>query len=81
MTKIDDQQIKTKDRALREMLSDIATLWNGGKYSFKLISAAPTDSPSDPEIRVFDSGADVVRLYVYAPSSAKWFWTANLSSA
>lgn len=81
MTKLQDIQIKTKDRALRELLSEVVTFWNGGKYSFKVISATPTDTPSDAEIRVYDSGADVVRLYVYAPSSAKWFWTANMSSA
>jgi hypothetical protein len=81
VTKLDDMQIRTQDRALRELLSTIVTYWNGGKYSFKEISATPTDSPSDPEMRVSDSGADVVKLYVYAPSSAKWFWTANMSSA
>jgi len=79
MTKISDENIKTKDRALRELLSTIVTFWNSGKYSFKLISADPTDSPSDPEIRISDSGADVVRIYVYAPSSAAWFRTGDLT--
>jgi len=79
MTKIEDIVIKTKDRALREILSEIVTLWNSGKYSFRLISTDPTDSPSDPEMRVSDSGADVVRIYVYAPSSAAWFHTGNLT--
>jgi hypothetical protein len=83
MTKLEDIHIKTKDRALRELLSDIVSLWNGGKYSFKIISSEPTDTPDDGEIRIYDSGAGVVRLYVFAPGSGSggvgWWRTANLT--
>ena len=74
MTKIDDVVIKSNDRPLREWIADLVTLWNKGKIGFTLIAAEPSDVPSDVEIRVYDSGADVVRIYVYAPSSAAWFW-------
>lgn len=74
MSKLDDVVIKSKDKPLREWLSDLTALWNKGKMGFSLISGDPTDTPSDPEIRIYDSGADVVRIYVYAPSSAAWFY-------
>jgi len=76
MSKLDDVVIKTNDKPLREWLSDLVTFWNKGKLGFSLISGDPTDSPSDPEIRIYDSGADVVRIYVYAPSSQAWFYVA-----
>ena len=74
MAKLDDVVIKTNDKPLREWLSDFIALWNKGKIGFSLITSDPTDSPSDPEIRIYDSGSDVVRLYVYAPSSEAWFY-------
>jgi len=83
MTKIQDTQIRTKDRALRDLLGEIVTFWNGGKYSFKIISAEPSDTPSDGEIRIYDSGGGVVRLYIFAPGSAQagvgWWRTDNLT--
>ncbi len=70
-------------RALQEYLTELATLWNRGKYSFGEISAEPTDTPSDVEIRFFNSGAGAVRLYVFIPGSgqsgAGWWKTANLT--
>ena len=72
--KIDDVSIKTNDRPLREWISDLVSLWNKGKLGFTLVASEPSDAPSDPEIRIYDSGADVVRIYVYAPSSGAWFW-------
>lgn len=83
MTKLENVVLKTKDRALQEHVEELITFWNGGKYSFKNISAEPTDTPSDPEIRVYDSGAGVVRLYVFAPGSEQagvgWWRTGNLT--
>ena len=53
----------------------------------KKITAEPTDTPSDVEIRVFDSGSGAVRLYVFAPGSEAgtgslngWWQTANLTT-
>ena len=83
MTKLEDIVIKTKDRGLQEYLTELVALWNRGKYSFQKIGAEPTDTPSDVEIRVFDSGAGAVRIYVFVPGSAQagsgWWKTANLS--
>ena len=83
MTKLEDTQIKTKDRNLQEHVSEIVTLWNGGKFGFKEIAAAPTDTPVDVELRVFNSGAGAVRLYVFVPGSgqsgAGWWTSANFT--
>lgn len=79
MTKLNEVVTRTKDPALQEFLDDITIFWNGGHYSFKLISSEPTDSPTDPEIRVFDSGS-ALRLYVYGPSSAAWYKSADFTA-
>lgn len=72
-------RIQTKDRALKEHLSESIALWNLGKIGLTIIAAEPTDSPSDAEMRLFDNGS-VARLYVYGPASAKWYKTDNLTS-
>lgn len=70
MTKIDDPKIKTKDRALQEHISNIVTLWNRGKFSFSIsASSSPTDTPSDVEFRVWDSGAGAVKFLIFVPGS------------
>ena len=83
MALLEDPEIRTKDRALKEHVVEIVQLWNRGLYNFKLIVAEPTDTPTGPEIRVYDSGAGVVRLYVFAPGSAQsgvgWWKTGNLT--
>lgn len=67
MTKLDDPEIKTDDRNLKEVLSDIVTLWNAGKVSFGLASTVPADQPADVEIRLFNSGGGAYAIYVYFP--------------
>jgi len=80
MTKLDDTVIKTKDRALRQILSDIVTLWNAGKLDFDVVNAAPEDTPSGAELRVFDNGDPAAfRLYVFGPATQKWFRTTTAS--
>ena len=83
MTKLDDTVIKTKDRALSELLNDLITFWNKGKIGFTKITADPTDTPSDVELRILDSGAGAVRIYVFVPGSAQsgigWWKSANLT--
>ena len=83
MTKLEDAQIRTKDRALQEFLTELVSLWNLGKIGFTKISAEPSDTPSDLEIRVLDSGAGAVRLYVFVPGSEQsgvgWWKTGNLT--
>lgn len=71
MTKISDDEIKTRDPILRELLSNIITLWNRGKVSFGQTSIVPSDSPDDVEIRMFNSGA-TYRIYVYFPTASVW---------
>ena len=83
LTKLDDTVIKTRDRALRQILSDIVTLWNAGKMDFDVITAAPGDNPGGAEIRVFDNGTPgAFRMYFYGPSSKQWFrlTTASLET-
>ena len=71
LTKIEDPQIKTQDRALQEHVSEIVTLWNRGKYSFTATATSgPTDTPSDVEFRLFNSGAGTVKLQIFVPGSA-----------
>lgn len=79
MSKLEDIKIRTDDRALKELLSEIVAFWNLGKIGFTIISAEPTDNPEDAELRLFDNGS-VARLYVYGPVSAKWYKTDNLTS-
>jgi hypothetical protein len=71
LTKISDDPIRTPDPVLKETLSTIITLWNLGKVSFNLVTTVPTDTPDDPEIRVFLSGS-TRRLYVFIPGDV---WT------
>jgi hypothetical protein len=72
MTKLEDISIKTKDRALQEHVTELVALWNRGKIGFtKSSSSGPTDSPSDVEFRVYDSGAGTVRLLVFVPGSGQ----------
>jgi hypothetical protein len=83
MPKLEDTVIKTKDRALQEFITELVSFWNLGKYSFSKISAEPTDTPQDVEIRIFDSGAGAVRLYVFVPGSGQsgsgWWKTDNFT--
>ena len=74
MTKIADDDIKTPDPRLKELLSNIVTLWNAGKLSFRIVSTVPTDAPPDAEIRMFQSGA-TRRIYIYFPGDA-WRYAA-----
>ena len=74
MTKIPDDEIQTRDPRLREVISNLITLWNLGKIGFTQISATPTDTPDDVELRAFKSGA-TYRLYVYYPSDG-WHFVA-----
>ena len=71
MTKVSDDVIRTADPILKEVLSNIITLWNLGKISFNEVSTVPTDTPSDVEIRAFRSGA-TYRIYVFLPSLGAW---------
>lgn len=71
MTKISDEDVKTADPRLREVLSNIITLWNLGKVSFNEVNTVPSDSPEDVEIRAFQSGS-TYRLYVFFPSIGFW---------
>lgn len=64
--------IKTNDAQLKLFMSDLVTFWNGGLFSFPVISAVPTDQPGEAQIRVFDSGAGSYKLYVYFPTSQVW---------
>ena len=68
MSKLEDVDIRTRDVPLQEIISDIVTFWNLGKFDFQVVSTAPTDTPSGAEIRFFNSGAGSFRLYCYFPS-------------
>lgn len=71
MTKISDDDIRTPDPILKELLSTIITLWNLGKVSFNEVSVVPSDTPDDVEIRAFRSGA-TYRLYIFFPGDGTW---------
>ena len=75
MTKISDDEIRTPDPRLKEIISTIITLWNLGKVSFNEISVAPTDTPDDVELRAFRSGT-TYRLYIFFPSTSTWRFAA-----
>lgn len=77
MTKISDDDIRTNDPVLKEILSNIILLWNLGKVSFNEVSTVPDDTPDDVEIRAFHSGA-TYRIYIYFPSDGTWRY-ANLT--
>lgn len=83
MAKLDDISIKTKDKALQEFIETLVVYWNRGLLGFKEIAAEPTDTPQDVEIRIFNSGAGAVRIYVFVPNSegagSGWWKTANLT--
>lgn len=72
MSLLESIEIRTSDPELKILLSDIIAFWNSGLFPFQVISAVPTDTPSDVQIRLFDSGAGSVKLYVYSPTSATW---------
>jgi len=67
MTKLDDYFIKTRDRNLKEFVSEIISLWNLGNIGFKVVSSVPSDAPSDVEIRAYNSGGGAYRIYIYFP--------------
>ena len=70
MTKLENPQIKTKDRSLEEHSEEIVTLWNLGKISFSAsASSGPSDTPSDIEFRVWQSGVGVAQLLIFVPGS------------
>ena len=77
MTKINDDDIRSPDPQLKELLSNFILLWNQGKIGFQQISTVPTDSPDDVEIRAFNSGT-TYRIYIYFPTAAVWK-SVNLS--
>ena len=64
MTKISDTTIRTRDAALQDHIDEIVNLWNRGQIGFSFTSNAPSDTPDDYEIRIFNSGA-TYRIYVY----------------
>ena len=71
MTKLDDPVVLTRDRGLQEHISTLVTLWNRGKYSFTAsATSGPSDTPSDVEFRLYDSGAGTVKLQIFVPGSA-----------
>lgn len=73
MTKLSDDIIRTNDPILKDIISNIITLWNLGKVSFNEVSSIPSDTPSDVEIRAFHSGA-TYRIYVFFPSDNSWHY-------
>jgi len=77
MSQIDNIEIKTKDNALKELLETIVIFWNGGNVPFKRVTSVPTDSPSTPEMRLFESGS-TFRAYYFFPGGTGWKYV-NLS--
>lgn len=75
MTKIQDYNIKTKDRGLKDFISEIVDLWNKGQMGFKVISDVPSDEPSDLEIRLYNSGGGAFRIYAYFPGTGWKYWS------
>lgn len=74
MAQLDDAVVKIPDPQLRQFLSDLASFWNSGAFPFQVVSAPPTDSPGDVQIRLFDSGGGSVRIYIYSPTSSGWWY-------
>ena len=71
MTKLNDPVIKIKDRILQEHITEVVSLWNLGKFSFtSSATSGPSDTPSDVEFRLYNSGAGAVKLQVFIPGSA-----------
>lgn len=77
MTKLEEVVIRTPDRRLQEAIDDLTSAFNQGRIGFSFTNTAPTDSPDDYEIRVFNSGS-TYRIYVYFVGVG-WYYV-NLSS-
>lgn len=73
---MEDIVIKTQDSQLKQLLQDIITFWNAGAFPFQIVSAIPTDTPPDVQIRLFDSGAGSVKVYIYSPTTSAWYSVA-----
>jgi hypothetical protein len=74
MSKLEDAEIRSSDPYLKQLLIDIVAFWNGGHLDFQVVSTPPTDTPQGAEIRLFDSGAGSVRIYIYSPISSAWHY-------
>lgn len=72
MSQLEDIQIKTQDPFLKLFMSELISFWNSGSFPFQVVSTPPTDNPGDIQIRLFDSGAGSVRLYIYSTTSQRW---------
>lgn len=72
MPQLENIEIRTNDQQLKLFMSDLIAFWNSGGIPFQIVSTVPVDSPADVQIRLFDSGAGSVKLYVYSPTSSAW---------
>lgn len=73
MTKLEDDEIKTPDPRLKDILSNIISAWNAGNISFNEVSTVPTDTPADVQLRAFHSGG-TYRIYMFFPSTNDWHY-------
>lgn len=76
MAQLENIVIKVSDPQLKLFLSDLISFWNSGAFPFQIISTPPTDQPGDVQIRLYDSGGGVVRIYLYSPTSSSWHYVA-----
>ena len=74
MANLENIQIKTPDPFLKLFMNDLISFWNSGAFPFQVVSSVPSDKPGDAQIRLFDSGGGVVRLYFYSPTSLSWHY-------
>lgn len=72
MAQLEDLQIKTQDPFLKLFMSELISFWNSGAFPFQIVSTPPADQPGDVQIRLFDSGAGSIRIYIYSPTSQRW---------
>lgn len=72
MAQLENIEIRSNDPELKLFMSDLITFWNRGVLPFPVISSTPTDTPSDAQMRVFDSGSGSYKLYIYFPTSQVW---------
>lgn len=72
MPALENIEIKSNDPQLKLFMSDLITFWNRGVIPFQVISAPPTDSPGEAQLRVFDSGSGSYKIYMFFPTSNVW---------
>lgn len=72
MAQLEDISIKTNDPFLKLFMSELISFWNSGSFPFQIVSTPPGDKPGDVQIRLMDTGAGSLRIYIYSPTSQRW---------